>query len=61
MQISNKTTGRLIFFFCVKRSVSDRQLEKITVRKAQAKVVKYAKKKKKKCWAHRSPPWSLKR
>ena len=33
------------FIFCVKRSVFDRQWEKITVKKAQAKVVKCAKNK----------------
>ena len=34
-----------------------RQLEKITVKKAQAKVVKCAKNK---SWVPRNPPWSLK-
>ena len=41
------------FFFGVKRSVYDRQLEKITVKKAQAKVVKCAKNK---SWVPRTPP-----
>ena len=35
----------------------ERQLEKVTVKKAQAKVVKCAKYK---CWVPRNPPWSLK-
>ena len=34
-----------------------KQLEKITVKKAQAKVVKCAKSK---SWVPRNPPWSLK-
>ena len=43
---------------CVKRSVSIvRQLEKVAVKKAQAKVVKCAKNK---SWVPRNPPWSLK-
>ena len=68
MLISEKTTGSIYLFiyflfiylfFCVKRSVSNfRQLEKITVKKAEAKVVKCAKNK---SWVPRTPPpWSLK-
>ena len=56
MLISEKTTGRFFFvflFFCVERRVSDRQLEKITVKKAQAKLVKCAKNK---SWVPRTPP-----
>ena len=52
MQISEKTTGWILKNFCVKRSVSDRQLEKIMVKKAQAKVVKGAKNK---SWVPRTP------
>ena len=52
MLISEKTTGSINFFFCVKRSVSDRQLEKITVKEAEAKVVKCAKNK---SWVPRNP------
>ena len=52
MLISEKTTVSILKFVCVKRSVSDRQLEKITVKKAQAKVVKCAKIK---SWVPRNP------
>ena len=48
----------LIFFFASKEAYPIvRQLEKITVKKAQAKVVKCAKKK---SWVPRNPLWSLK-
>ena len=67
MLISEKTTGSIyfilfiyLFIFCVKRSVYPivRQLEKITVKKAEAKVVKCAKNK---SWVPRKhSPWSLK-
>ena len=58
MLISEKTTGRFNFFFASKEAYPIvRQLEKITVKKAQAKVVKCAKNK---SWVPRNPPWSLK-
>ena len=40
MLIKRENDGVDLIFFCVKRSVSARQLEKITVKKAEAKVVK---------------------
>ena len=46
MLISEKTTGSIFFFFASKEAYPIvRQLEKITVKKAQAKVVKCAKNK----------------
>ena len=45
------------FFFASKEAYPIvRQLEKITVKKAEAKVVKCAKNK---SWVPRNPPWSL--
>ena len=46
-----------IFFASKEMYPIVRQLEKITVKKAQVKVVKCAKNK---CWVHRNPHWSLK-
>ena len=57
MLISEKTTGSTYNFFASKEASIVRQLEKITVKKAEAKVVKCAKNK---SWVPRSPPWSLK-
>ena len=59
MLISEKTTGSIylfiyLFIFASKEAYPIvRQLEKITVKKAQAKVVKYAKNK---SWVPRTPP-----
>ena len=58
--ISEKTTRSiyLFFFFASKEAYPIvRQLEKITVKKAQAKVAKCAKSK---SWVPRNSPWSLK-
>ena len=52
MLISEKTTGS-IFFSSEGAYPIVKQLEKITITKAQAKVVKYAKNK---SWVPRSPP-----
>ena len=53
MQISKKTTGLIKSFFASKEAYPIlRQLEKIRVKKAQAKVVKCAKNK---CWVPRTP------
>ena len=58
MLISEKTTGWTKKFFASKEAyVIVRQLEKITVKKAEAKVVKCVKNK---SWVPRNPPWSLK-
>ena len=68
MLISDKTPGSIylvyfiylfiFFFFASKKAYPIvRQLEKITVKKAEAKVVKCAKNK---SWVPRTPPWSLK-
>ena len=46
-----------IFLASKEAYLTVRQLEKITVKKAQAKVVKCAKNK---SWVPRNPPWSLK-
>ena len=54
MLISEKTTGSIKFFFASKEAYPIvRQLEKITVKKAEAKVVKCAKNK---SWVPRNPP-----
>ena len=59
MLISEKTTGSIFFFFFFFFFASKeaypivRQLEKITVKKAQAKAVKCAKNK---SWVPRTPP-----
>ena len=58
MLISEKTTGSIYNIFASKEAYPIvRQLEKITVKKAAAKVVKSAKNK---SWVPRNPPWSLK-
>ena len=60
---SEKTTGSIfiIFFFASKEAYPIvRQLENITVKKAQAKVVKCAKKNIYIYWVPTNPPWSLK-
>ena len=55
---SEKTAGSILIFFASKEAYPIvRQLEKIMVKKAQAKVVKCAKNK---SWVPRNPPWSLK-
>ena len=55
---SEKTMGVDLNFFASKEAYPVvRQLEKITVKKAKAKVVKCAKNK---SWVPRNPPWSLK-
>ena len=59
MLISEKTKGPIYFFFFASKDVYPivRQLEKITVKKAEAKVVKCAKNK---SWVRGTPPpWSL--
>ena len=57
MLLTVKTVGS--FFFRVKKAyLIITQLEKMTVKKAQAKVVKCAENK---CWVPRKPHWSLKR
>ena len=56
MLISEKTTGSIFFFASKEAYLIIRQLEKITVKKAEAKVVKCAKNK---SWVPRNPPWSL--
>ena len=54
MLISEKTTGSIKKFFASKEAYPIvRQLEKITVKKAEAKVVKCAKNK---SWVPRTPP-----
>ena len=54
MLISEKTTGSIQNFFASKEAYPIvRQLEKITVKKAEAKVVKCAKNK---SWVPRNPP-----
>ena len=54
MLISEKTTGSIKNFFASKEAYPIvRQLEKITVKKAEAKVVKCAKNK---SWVPRNPP-----
>ena len=58
MLISEKTTGSIAIFFASKEAYPIvTRLEKITVKKAEAKVVKCAKNK---SWVPRNPPWSLK-
>ena len=57
MLVSDKTTGSIYFFFASKEAYPIvRQLENITVKKAEAKVVKCAKNK---SFVSRTPPWSL--
>ena len=56
--LARKLRGRLNFLYVSKEAYPIvRQLEKITVKKVQAKVVKCAKNK---SWVPRNPPWSLK-
>ena len=58
MLISEKTTRSILKIFASKKAYPIvRQLEKITVKKAEVKVVKCTKNK---SWVPRNPPWSLK-
>ena len=59
MLISEKTPELVHFFLFTSKEAYPivRQLEKIAVKKAQAKVVKCAKNN---CWVPTPPPWSLK-
>ena len=59
-KLARKRRGRFnfFFFFALKETYPIvRQLEKITVKKAKAKVIKCEKNK---SWVLRNPPWSLK-